>query len=368
VSTFAQIALVAMAAGLSCALAGVFLVLRRMAMMADAISHAILPGIVGGYVLAKGPNIFLGFVGATLAGLLTVFLVEALTNSRRVKQDSAIGLVFPALFALGVLVVSKFFANVHIDTDAVLYGEIAFAPFDTLTIGGRDLGPQSLWVLGGLTLVNAIFLAVFYKELKLSTFDAGLAATLGFLPGLLHYLLMGIVAVTTVGAFSAVGAILSVALIIVPPVTASLLTRRLPALIGVSMVIGAGSALLGYQLASAWNVSISGMIATALGAVFGVVLLAAPQQGLVAQMLRRHRQRTQFATEMLVVHLAAHEATPQQQQESTFLHLEQELGWETNRAAQIVAKAEQQGLVLSKDGAMVLTPAGKALAGTVSDR
>ncbi len=367
-STFAQIALVAVAAGLSCALAGVFLVLRRMAMMADAISHAILPGIVGGYVLAKGPNIFLGFIGATLAGLLTVFLVEALTKSRRVKQDSAIGLVFPALFALGVLVVSKYFANVHIDTDAVLYGEIAFAPFDTLNIGGRNLGPQSLWVLGGLTLINGIFLALFYKELKLSTFDAGLAATLGFLPGLLHYLLMGMVAITTVGAFSAVGAILSVALIIVPPVTASLLTHRLPVLIGLSMLIGAGSAMLGYQLASTWNVSISGMIATALGAVFGVVLLAAPRQGLVAQWLRRRRQRTQFATEMLVVHLATHLSTPQQAQESTMLHLEQELGWETNRAAAIVALAEQRGLVISRDGSMTLTPAGKSLAGAVSER
>ncbi len=367
-STFAQVALVAIAAGLSCALAGVFLVLRRMAMMADAISHAILPGIVAGYVLGKGPNIFLGFLGATLAGLLTVFLVEALTKSKRVKQDSAIGLVFPALFALGVLVVSKYFANVHIDTDAVLYGEIAFAPFDTLTVAGRNLGPQSLWVLAGLTLVNAAFLAILYKELKLSTFDAGLAATLGFLPGLLHYLLMGIVAITTVGAFSAVGAILSVALIIVPPVTASLLTRRLPVLIGLSMLIGGGSAMLGYQLASIWNVSISGMIASALGAVFGLVLLAAPTQGLVAQWLRRRRQRMQFATEMLVVHLAAHEATAQQEQESTLLHLEQELGWESNRAAAIVELAEQRGWVLYRDGAMVLTPAGKVLAGTVSER
>ncbi len=367
-SSSALIAMVAVAAGLSCALAGVFLVLRRMAMMADAISHAILPGLVGGYVLAKGPNILVGFIGATLAGLLTVVLVEALTKSRRVKQDSAIGLVFPALFAIGVLVVSKYFANVHIDTDAVLYGEIAFAPFDTFVWNGRDLGPQSLWVLSGLTILNAIFIAAFYKELKLSTFDAGLAATLGFVPAVLHYLLMALVAVTTVGAFSAVGAILSVALIIVPPVSASLLTRRLPALIGVSMAIGAGSALAGYALASYWNVSISGMIATTLGGVFGGVLLFAPTQGLIAQAIRRRQQRTQFATEMLVVHLATHEATPQQQQESTLLHLEQELGWQTDRAAQIVAKAQHLGLVLYQDGALALTPSGKTLAISVASR
>ena len=305
-----QITLVAVAAGLACSLAGVFLVLRRMAMMADAISHAILPGLVAGYVLSKGPNILAGFLGATVAGLVTVVLVEGLTKSRRVHQDSAIGLVFPALFALGVFVVSKYFANVHIDTDAVLFGEIAFAPFDTLNIGGRNLGPQSLWILGVLAVINSIFLALFFKELKLSTFDAGLAATLGFAPIVMHYALVSIVAVTTVGAFSAVGAILSVALIIVPPVTAQLLTKRLVPMIVLSMVVGAGSAVLGNSIALAWNVSISGMIASTLGVVFFTVLLVAPEQGLVAQAVRKRRQLSHFATEMLIVHFSTHAETP----------------------------------------------------------
>jgi manganese/zinc/iron transport system permease protein len=339
-----------------------------MAMIADAISHAILPGLVAGYVLARGPNIFVGFLGATLAGLLTVVLVEALTKSRRVKQDAAIGLVFPALFAIGVLVVSKFYANVHIDTDAVLFGEIAYAPFDTFQIGGRDLGPQSLWILGVLALVNAIFLTVFYKELKLSTFDAGLAASLGFAPALIHYLLMGMVAVTTVGAFSAVGAILSVALIIIPPVSASLWTERLPWNIAISVGIGVGSALIGYGIATLLDVNISGMIATSLGGVFAFSLLVAPKQGLIAQALRRRRQRVQFATEMLVVHLATHESTPAQETESTLLHLEQELGWASERAAQIVARANRQGLVGYQDGQLSITATGRQLADKVAER
>lgn len=367
-SSSLQIALVAVAAGLSCALAGVFLVLRRMAMMADAISHAILPGLIGGYVLARGPNIIVGFIGATLAGLLTVFLVESLTKSRRVKQDVAIGLVFPILFAAGVLVVSKYFANVHIDTDAVLYGEIAFAPFDTLVVKGVDLGPQSLWVLLSLTLLNAIFLLLFYKELKISTFDAGLAAALGFLPGLIHYALMGLVAVTTVGAFSAVGAILSVALIIVPPVTASLLTKKLPALIFLSMVVGASSALLGYGLATLWNVSISGMIATTLGGVFAISLLIAPERGVISQMIKRRRQKTQFATEMLVIHLSTHESTLEQERENTILHLEQELGWDSERAQTIVNRAVQLGVVNNEDGSLHLTDKGRSLASFVATR
>lgn len=367
-SSAAQIALVAVAAGIACALAGVFLVLRRMAMMADAISHSILPGLVAGYVLAQGPNIFMGFLGATVAGLLTVFLVETLTKSRRLKQDSAIGLVFPILFSIGVLVVSKYFANVHIDTDAVLFGEIAFAPFDTFSAFGRELGPQSLWVLSGLAVFNALFIALFYKELKLSTFDAGLAASLGFLPSLLHYLIMCVVAVTTVGAFSAVGAILAVALIIIPPITASLLVKRLGPMIAMSLVFGASCALIGYGLATIWNVSISGMIATTLGGVFSIVLLAAPRTGLIAQAVMHLKQRTQFATEMLVVHLASHEGTPQQAQENTLLHLERELGWHAERAAFIVSRASARGLVTLKDGALALTNTGLQLARDVAGR
>jgi manganese/zinc/iron transport system permease protein len=259
-------------------------------------------------------------------------------------------------------------ANAHIDTDAVLYGEITFAPFDTLQIGGRDLGPQALWVLGGLTLFNALFLTLFYKELKLSTFDPGLAMALGFAPALIHYALMGVVAITTVGAFSAVGAILSVALIIVPPVTASLLTRRLPILMALSLAVGVAGALVGCWLATIWDVSISGMIATAQGALFGIALLAAPQQGLIAQALRRSRQRRQFAAEMLVVHLATHEGTFAQAEESAAAHLETELDWEPEAAQRIVESARRAGLVTLSAGQLTLTERGRDLARQVALR
>ncbi|MBL8087702.1 MAG: metal ABC transporter permease [Chthonomonas sp.] len=363
-----QIAAVALMAGAACSLAGVFLVLRRMAMMADAISHAILPGLVAGYVLAHGPNLWVGFLGATAAGLATVWLVEVLAKSRRVREDTAIGLVFPTMFALGVLVVSKFFANVHIDTDAVLYGEIAMAPFDRFRWGGHDLGPLSLWVLSSLFVFNAVFLTAFYKEFKLSTFDAGLAACLGFAPAALHMLLMTSVAITTVGAFSAVGAVLSVALIIVPPVTASLLTERLPILIGLSGLIGALGGVLGYVLAAMWDVSISGMIATTLGAMFFTALLGAPRKGILSQLARQRQQRLQFAVEMLAVHLATHEATADRDTENSIWHLERELGWSPSRAASIVRRSERAGYVLSRDGQLQLTEAGHALVETTLAR
>jgi manganese/zinc/iron transport system permease protein len=362
------IALVAILATSACTLAGIFLVLRRMAMMADAISHAVLPGLVAGYVLARGPSMIGAFLGAAAAGLLTVALVETLTRSRRVKEDAAIGIVFPALFALGVFVVSKYFANVHIDTDAILFGEIALTPFDSLEVGGRNLGPQSLWVLGGLTLLNALFLVVFYKELKLSTFDPGLAAALGFLPGVLHYTLMALISLTTVGAFTAVGAILAVALIIVPPVTASLLTRRLPHLIALALLVGIAAALAGYRLAMLWEVSISGMIATMLGVVFGITLLAAPQQGLVAQAVRRRRQKSRFATEMLVVHLASHEGTTSEEAECSVSHLETDLNWQRDTVRQTVTIACDAGLIRQAHDHLELTEQGRLLAQTVAAR
>jgi manganese/zinc/iron transport system permease protein len=353
-----QITLVAVAAGIACALVGVFLVLRRLAMMADAISHSILPGIVAGYVLAQGPNLLFGFLGAAASGLATVVLVEALSKGR-LKQDAAIGLVFPVLFALGVLVVSKFYANVHIDTDAVLYGEIAFAPFDTLSLAGRDLGPKSFWVLAALAAANAGFIGLLYKELKLATFDPGLAGSLGFRPTLLHYLLMALVAVTTVGAFSAVGAILSVALIIVPPVVASLLTQRLPAMIGISLAVGALGAILGHRVAALGDVSISGMIATMLGLLFALALLFSPGRGLVAQWVRRRGQRSRFAIDMLLVHLAAHQDTPSRDTECALPHLVSELGWEPDRAMQVVGRAERHGLVARDDSLLLLTESGR---------
>lgn len=297
------ILLTAVLVAIACALPGVFLVLRRLAMVADAISHAILPGIVVAYFLARGPNLLAGFFWATLAGVLTVALIEALHRTRRVKEDAAIGIVFPALFALGTFLVARFFANLHVDTDAVLYGEIALAPFDTLVIAGRDLGPQSLWVMSGLALLNLGFILLFYKELKLATFDPGLAAALGFAPVALHYALMTIVAITTVGAFTAVGAILVVALLIVPAATAYLLTDRLPAMIGLAVLAGALAGVGGYSLATVIDASISGSMTVVGGALFGLALLVSPSHGLLPRWRRHRRLVHRLAADLLAAEL-----------------------------------------------------------------
>ncbi|MBI3966799.1 MAG: metal ABC transporter permease [Chloroflexi bacterium] len=304
------VVLTAVLVAIPCSLVGCFLVLRKMAMLGDAISHAVLPGIVIAFFLAGGPEPIPVILGATALGLITVVLVEALNRSRLVKEDAAIGLVFPALFALGVFMVSRFGKGVHLDTQHVLYGEIAYAPFDTLIVNGIALGPKPMWVLGIITLLDLALILLFYKELKLVSFDPGLAAVLGFSPIALHYLLMSAVSVTTVAAFDSVGAILVVALLIVPPSTAYLLTDRLPLMLSLSVVAGILSAVLGYGLARLVDGSIAGAMATVAGLLFGLAALGSPRYGAVARLLQRAQRRRQFAADLLLAHLAERELRP----------------------------------------------------------
>jgi manganese/zinc/iron transport system permease protein len=343
----------------ACALLGTFLILRRMAMMTDAISHAILPGLVAGYWLANSPNLLVGALGATGAAILTVSLVEALQRTRRVEGGEAMGIVFPAMFALGTVLVSRFFANVHLDTDAILYGNIEFSFFDHLVIGGRDLGPQSLWIMGTLLVINLGFLFLFYKELKLTTFDPGLAATIGFSPVLVHYVLMLVLSTTTVGAFTAVGAILVVALVIVPAATAYLLTERLIEMIAYSAMVGALSAVSGYWLAIWIDGSVSGGIVTMTGVSFGLALLFSPSQGLVARARQNRLNRQRFALDMLLMHLSTHERTEEETSESAVGHISAALHWTPEATTRTLRRAIERDLVIHYDGNLVLRSQGR---------
>jgi manganese/zinc/iron transport system permease protein len=358
----AAIAAISVLCAAACSAIGVFLVLRRMAMLADAISHSILPGLVAGFILANGPNLGAAFAGAVASGLATVGLVEALKRSRAVSNDAAIGLVFPAMFSLGVVIISRSFSNLHLDTDAVLYGEIAMAPFDVVSLGGRNLGPQAVWILAGAFVLNLVFVGVLFKELKLTTFDPDFASTTGFRPAAVQFALMVMVSITTVAAFSAVGAILSVAMLVTPAATAALLTRRLNVLFPLALVLGAAGGLAGYGLAAQFDVSISGMIAAALGAGFVLAVLFAPEQGMAAQVVRRSRQRLSFACETLLIHLAEHRGTTRELEESSRSHLTAEFGWTEPLLAKVLKRLVQSGLVKISDGHVELTERGLARA------
>lgn len=362
-----EILLVGSVVAAACALAGVFLVLRRLALVSDAISHAILLGIVLAFFLTHDLASPLLVVGAAATGVLTVWLIELLVRTRRLKEDASIGLVFPVLFSIGVILISRYAGHVHLDVDAVLLGELAYAPLDRLTLLGLAL-PKALWLMSGILVLNAVFIALLYKELQLSTFDAGLAAALGFAPALLHYGLVTMVSVTAVGAFDAVGSILVVALMIAPPATAYLLTHRLGPLIGLSVLIGVLSAVGGYFVAHLLDTNIAGAMAGFSGLLFALAWLLAPQRGLLAQWLRRRRQRWQFAAQLLAVHLLNHEGQPDEAFESGLLHLVKHLRWEDRFADGVVDHARRSGLVTVSDERLSLTEEGRRTASAVLGR
>ena len=280
-----EIQLIAVVVAIACAIPGVFLVLRKMALISDAISHSILPGIVLGFLITHDLNSPLLILFAAIFGVITVVLVEAIQKTGLVKEDTAIGLVFPVLFSIGVLLIAKNANDVHLDIDAVLLGELAFAPFDRLLIGDQDFGTKSLWVMGTILISTCILLFMFFKELKVSTFDAGLSSALGFSPIVLHYGLMSVSSITVVGAFDAVGAILVVALMIAPAAAAYLLTSNLKKMMILSILFGIISALGGYWLAHFLDASISGSITTILGILFLIVYLTAPKKGLISVLI-----------------------------------------------------------------------------------
>jgi manganese/zinc/iron transport system permease protein len=357
-----EIQLIAAVVAVACALPGVFLVLRRMALMSDAISHAILLGIVLAFFATENLASPLLIFGAAITGVVTVALVELLNRTQLVKQDAAIGLVFPVLFSIGVILIARFAGDVHLDTDAVLLGELAFAPFDRFVLFGYDLGPQALFVMLGILLLNVAFIALFYKELKLATFDAALAAALGFSPVLVHYALMSLVSVTAVGAFDAVGSVLVVALMIAPAASAYLLTDRLGRMLGLSALFGVVSALAGYWVAHWLDASIAGTMATMTGVVFALAFLLAPERGLLALARRRVRQRLEFAQTMLAIHLLNHEGRPEADQESQVAHLDEHLRWQPDFVSEVVQQAERRGLILRQNGLLALTERGRQVA------
>lgn len=302
-SPAAVIVLVGAVVASSCALVGSFLVLRRAAMLGDAISHSVLPGIVLAFLFTGSRAPLPMVVGAGALGVVTVFLVERLQRSRRLYEDASIGVVFPALFAIGVILVSRFAGQVDLDLDCVLYGEIAFAPWDILIVGGRSLGPKALWVNGAILLANLALVLVLWKELKLTSFDPGLAESAGIDPRRLHYVLMSAVSVTVVGAFESVGAILVVAMLVVPPATAYLLADRLGTLVVLAVAAGIASVGIGYAGARALDASVSGGIATAAGLMFVAAATLAPRDGLVARALSRRVLARRLAGDLVLVHL-----------------------------------------------------------------
>ncbi|MFP4378471.1 MAG: metal ABC transporter permease [Spirochaetales bacterium] len=432
-------AMIAIAGGML----GTFLLLRGLALTSDAISHTVLLGIVVAFMvmLAAGAEPSLSspwlLIGAAAAGVGTVVLTELIGRSGLVKQDAALGLVFPLLFAIAVVFVSRYVDDTHLDEDAVMVGEIGiawantnsycFGECETVTItpddpranitrrctncrsegiGPRDPGatfrevctncgeygpaaayqegflqerpvvvfwPESLTVTFGIALLTLLFVGLFYKELKLATFDTALARSLGFRPGLLLYALMTLVSLVAVGAFDAVGSILVIAFFIIPAATAYLLTDRLSVMLVLSGVIGTTAAYFGYELArgylfgfdlnpfvpGGWDTSISASMVVTMLLLFVLAFLVSPKYGVVSGALRRQRDRVHFEEQVLLGHIYHHTGAHNEAVELTLATMPEHVRWKEPRLRKVYRALATKGLVRRDErGVVTLTERG----------
>ncbi len=316
---FIRVDLSAMLAGLfaavACGVLGNFLVLRRLSLMGDAISHAVLPGIMVAFIVARSRDPLMMLAGAAGAGIITVGLVEIIKRFGRVESGAAMGVTFSIMFALGVVMLEQVTRHVHLDADCVLYGNLEYvtwwaAPAEPAAylrwetyrgVFDAELGrhvngmPPQTPILAGAALLAFAFVIALFKELRIASFDAGLASALGFRAGVLHLLLMVVVAMATVAAFEAVGSILVIAMLICPAATARLLTDRLSRQVWLSVAIAGVSSVGGYVLGAfgpGWlgakdAVNAAGMMCVMAGAMLLLAMFLSPAHGIVARWLRR---------------------------------------------------------------------------------
>ena len=445
-------ALVALAA----ALPGTFLLLRKLSMTTDAISHTVLLGIVLAFlVLAALPGMEADLnspwliLGAAVAGVATVVLTGAIQRSGLVKADAALGLVFPLLFAIAIILISRLTEDVHLDSDAVILGEIGVVWADArshclqdcapvhitpddpraetgrrctncadLDIGPRDpaaefeeycincgsytaaeawrarlvaqapqlvFWPRALTAMLLTALLNLGFVTLFYKELKLTTFDPALAAALGLRPAVMNTVLMVLVSITAVAAFDAVGSVMVVAFFIIPPATAWLLSDRLAHILLLAPLGGVLATLTGYEFSrgnflgiaqvsdllvtldewvgldgfTAWNTSISAAIVLMMFFFFLLAWVFAPRQGLFSTLLQRRARRQHFADQLLLGHVYNHQGTAEAAVELAQTGLHQHLGWTPRKTQRVLGRLRLRSLVRLEAGAVQLTAGGE---------
>ncbi|MAU13279.1 MAG: hypothetical protein CL607_25905 [Anaerolineaceae bacterium] len=441
---------------ISGALLGTFLLLRGMSLTSDAISHTVLLGIVVAFIVMTSllnlePDLSSPWliIGAAAAGVATVVLTELIFRSGLVKQDAALGLAFPLLFAVAIILISRFVDDVHLDEDAVMVGEIGVAWADTNShclsncetvtitpdderaitarrcvnctaenIYPRDEGavfeeycgncgtyspaqawsaglletepilvfwPRSITVTAIMMLLTVGFVVLFYKELKLASFDDALAKALGLRPGVLHYALMVLVSLVAVGAFDAVGSILVVAFFIIPPAAAYLLTDRLSVMLVISAVIGSLGAFFGYDLARGhflgiiemdsvlalinrvfglqlleqWDSSISASMVLMIFIFFIIAWVLSPKYGLISVAARRANQRRIFDDQVVLGHIFNHQHDESEIMELQADDLYQHFLWSQQKMARVLRRLRTSHLIEIANNIVRLTQRGE---------
>ena len=359
------------AAGVLCAVAatllGNFLVLRKLSMLGDAITHAVLPGLAVAFFISESRSSVPMFLGAVVVGTLTAMFTEWIRGVGKVDEGASMGVVFTSLFALGLVMVVQAADHVDLDPGCVLYGAIELTPLDTWEIGGYDI-PRAVAILSIVAAVNLLFVMLLLKELKLSSFDPALATTTGFHAGLIHYLLMVLVAVTAVASFESVGNILVVAMFIVPPAAAYMLTDRLGWMIAISVVLAAVSAVLGHVGALVVpavfgyrSTTTAGMMAVAAGVLFLLAAALGPRHGILVKLVRQRLLSWRILAEDVIALLYRSEEQGEARGVSR-AHLQARLLSGRLGTGAVLAWLRMRGMVEGADREYRLTERGRGLA------
>ena len=346
---------------LACAVLGVFLVLRRLSMVSDAISHSVLLGIVIGYFVTKDIGSVLLIIGASLFGVLTTVCIELLIKSKRVTEDASVGIIFPLFFSIAVILITRYARNVHLDTEVVLIGEIILAPLHRINFLGISL-PKALVQMSLVLLINAAFIAVFYRKLKISSFDPVYAGVAGIAGTGLYYVFMALVSFTAVSAFESVGAILAIAFFISPAASAYLISKDLKITIFLAAVYAVVNSCIGYFLAVKFNVSMSGMCAVVSGLTFMITIAVYPG-GIITKMIRYIKNKNRFSRELVILHIDNHTGKKNALGELGYSTIREHIAWSDRKLKNVLDKLIKKGYVYraKERGVYSLTETGKKL-------
>lgn len=351
---------------IACSVIGVFLVLRNLAMISDAISHSVLLGIVVAYFITKDITSIYLIIGAAVFGVLTCACIEILAKTKLITEDASVGIIFPLFFSLAVILITRYARNVHIDTDIVLMGEIILVPFTRFKLSFIDI-PRSMFIMIVVFVANMLFILINFRKLKISTFDNVFAGAIGISTGILYYTFMGMVSLTAVASFESVGAILTISFFIAPAASAYLITKDLKMTILVSIIYAIINSYIGFHLAVALNVSISGMCATVSGLTFLCTVLFYPK-GIVTDLISRRRKNRRFNKEMLVLHIGNHRNSEDRYKELGISTMKDHVKWSGYKFNHYVKELINEGYIYenSKDNIYDLTEAGWQLKEKIS--
>ena len=346
---------------LACAVLGVFLVLRRLSMVSDAISHSVLLGIVIGYFVTKDIGSVLLIIGASLFGVLTTVCIELLIKSKRVTEDASVGIIFPLFFSIAVILITRYARNVHLDTEMVLIGEIILAPLHRINFLGLSL-PKALVQMSFVLLVNIVFIAVFFRKLKISSFDPVYAGVAGIAGAGLYYVFMALVSFTAVSAFESVGAILTISFFISPAASAYLISKDLKITILLAAIYAVVNSCIGYFLAVKFNVSMSGMCAVVSGLTFMITIAVYPG-GIITKMIRYIKNKNRFSRELLILHIDNHTGKKNALGELGYSTIREHIAWSDSKLKYVLDKLIKKGYVYraKERGVYSLTETGKKL-------